>query len=99
MTTTSIEERKRNVKEIKASFPESSVSAKFGALNPPVTEEVNLFRFSKIRILISVLIFAAFIYCDQTQVKINGYTTKDIYKQIEKTFSVEKIMQSVENVL
>lgn len=57
------------------------------------TNENSRFRFSKIRILAAVLIFAAFIYCDRMQVEINSCTTKDLFRQIEKTISLEKIMR------
>ena len=101
MTTTSIEERKRNISEIKASFPNPAVSGKYRDLgeNTTKTEADTVIHFPKIRIFIAVLIFAAFVYCDQTQGKISGYTTKEIIEQIEKTIPLEKMLESITSVL
>lgn len=53
-----------------------------------------------IRIVIAVLLFAAFIYCDQEKITFQGFGTKDLIKQIEwnplPTEELEKLLKDVE---
>lgn len=81
MTADTLEERKKKINDIKNSLSQTT----------PEKEE-PVFKFSKVRLLIAVLIFVAFVYCDRNQVKISGYTTKDLYKMIEGNLSFEQII-------
>ena len=53
-----------------------------------------------IRIVIAVLLFAAFIYCDQEKITFQCFGTKDLIKQIEwnplPTEELEKLLKDVE---
>ena len=96
MTANTLEDRKKQISEIKASFPDTG---KAGEPSVKTEDDGIAFRFSKIRLLIAVLIFTAFLYCDHSQLKFRGYTTKEIYEKIEESISIEKIMQTLESVV
>ena len=99
MTANTLEERQKQISEIKASFPDTGKFGASGRTSVTTEKEGIEFRFSKVRLLIAVLIFAAFVYCDQSQLKFREYTTKEIYEKIEETISPEKMMQSVKSML
>lgn len=53
-----------------------------------------------IRIVIAILLFAAFIYCDQEKITFQGFGTQDLIKQIEwnplPTEELEKLLKDIE---
>lgn len=53
-----------------------------------------------IRIVIAILLFAAFIYCDQEKITFQGFGTQDLIKQIEwnplPTKELEKLLKDIE---
>lgn len=53
-----------------------------------------------IRIVIAILLFAAFIYCDQEKITFQGFGTQDLIKQIEwnplPMEELEKLLKDIE---
>ncbi len=99
MTGNTLEERKRYINEIKASFQNPHQSVRYSDVtdSPPI--EGSFINAWKVRALLAILLFGLFVYCDQNQTKIQGYTTKDIYKFVEESISIEKVLQTLENVI
>ncbi len=53
-----------------------------------------------IRIVIAILLFAVFIYCDQEKITFQGYTTQDVIRQIQwnplPTEELEKLLKDID---
>lgn len=99
MTANTIEERKRYINEIKASFHDPGQSGRYGDISTGAATAETVGSFWKVQLLTAVLIFATFVYCDQNQIKIGGYTTRDAYERIEETISIEKVLQTMESMV
>lgn len=98
MTVNTIEERKRYINEIKASFQNPEHSERYRDFSDTSSEErPGIFSF-KFRMLLAILLFTAFIYCDQTKMQVGEYKTQDVYEIIQENISLEKVLQIVYNV-
>lgn len=96
MTVNTLEERKRYINEIKASFQNPEHSDRYRDFsNTSYEERPGIFSF-KFRILFAILLFTAFIYCDQTKIQVAGYTTQDVYEIIEDSISLENVLNYLE---
>ncbi len=101
MTANTLEERKKNISEIKASFQNPHQSSRYQDLSGTDTDTaaVTYGGMFKMRLLIAVALFGAFVYCDKNDVKVISYTTKEVSKQVQKDLAVDKIMNKIEEAL
>lgn len=53
--------------------------------------EAGSFSFFKLRLLIAVFIFAAYILCDQTGSMFYHYSTRDIAEKIEENYDYSRV--------
>lgn len=98
MISNSLEERRRYVNEIKASFSDPAKSSQYTdvsgeAQHPPG----DAAAFFKLRLMIAAAIFAAFVYCDQKQVRIRTYSTDKICEFITQTVSPEQVVETFQS--
>lgn len=101
MTTNSLEERRRYINQIKASFQDPAKSKQYQDVSGMGTEtEVTLTAtgFFKFRLLIAAAIFAVFVYCDQNQVKIHTYTTQEVCHWIQESVSTERVVETMKEL-
>lgn len=95
MTANTLEERKRYISQIKASFPDPTQS-RYRDFSAPAKPEHWSAGFFKLKALIAAAVFTAFVFCDRNQIKISDYTTGQIAERIKETVSLEKMMQTLE---
>ena len=100
MTAKTLEERRRNINKIKASFGEPGKSERYGDISYGSPEEEGSIAsgFFKLRLLLAAALFAAFVYCDQNQIKIFTYTTQEVGQFIQETSSVDKIIETIKEI-
>lgn len=98
MTTSTPEERKQNIDEIKASFPDPAHSGRYRGFSATEEDIRPAFGFPKIRFLIALILFGIFVYCDKSGITVKGYTTEAVYQWIEEPFPLEKMRQKVEDI-
>ena len=78
-----VTERRDYVDRIRESFyREVPDRRKGGAARENPQEEIH-FSSLGLRTMIAVLIFAAFVYCDQKQITFQQYKTQDVWEQLE----------------
>ncbi len=87
MTTNTLEERKQNIDHIKASFPNPALSSRYRDFSSTEEEQSSGHSFFAIKLLVALALFLVFLYCDKTQLQYKGYTTEQVYQQIEETIS------------
>ncbi len=97
MTANSLEERRRYISQIKASFQDPGKSRQYQDVSGMGAEgaEPVVSGFFKLRLMIAAAIFAAFVYCDQNQVKIHTYTTKEVGHWIRESVSTEQVVETM----
>lgn len=100
MTTNSLEERRRYISQIKASFQDPGKSRQYQDIPGMGAEgdQPAALGFFKLRLLIAAAIFAAFVYCDKNQVKIHTYTTKEVSQWIQEGVSAEEVVETLKTL-
>lgn len=101
-----VEERRAYVNQVRASFQASGSQAALHNTNGFHTvtdssgeEAQGEFPPSTlgIRTIIAILIFAAFVYCDQEKITYQNYTTKEVFSQIEwNPLPIDEMLEKVE---
>ena len=99
MTTTTIEERKQNIDAIKASFPDPAQSGRYRDVSAAEEAARPAFGVFTIKLLIALALFGAFVCCDKTRLNVRGYTTEEVYRQIEEPFPLEKLVEKVKAMM
>lgn len=99
MTDKAIEERRRYIEQVKASFVGHNQLPKGDPMDLHTTAADSGFRFFKIKAFIAFLLLAAFIYCDQFDIKYQNYKTKTVIEKLQETIPVENVIQSIENMI
>lgn len=98
MTSNRLEERRRYVNEIKASFSDPSKSGQYADVSGEAEHQpTDAAAFFKLRLLIAAAIFAAFVYCDQKQVRIHTYNTDQICEYLTQTVSPEQVVETFQS--
>jgi len=98
MTVNTLEERQRYIREIKSSFQNPHQSLRYVDMNRSADIPIKK-NYFKIKFLIAVAFFAIFLYCDQKQINIYGYSTATFCEKLTTTISLEKVIQTMENML
>lgn len=99
MTADTMEERKRKISQIKASFPEAGHSAQYRDFSAPEPEEGVAGGYFKWKLLIAIALFAALVFLDQNEIRVADFSTEQVYSRIQETVSVEKAIQTLENMV
>lgn len=99
MTADTMEERKRKISQIKASFPEAGQSTQYRDFSTPAPEEGMAGGYFKWKLLIAIALFAAFVFLDQNDIKVADFSTEEVFSHIEDTVSIEKAIQTLENMV
>ncbi|MCI8280463.1 MAG: hypothetical protein HFI76_01905 [Lachnospiraceae bacterium] len=98
MTTNTLEERKRYINQIKASFQEPGKSNQYQDVAPGGEETAPAMGYFKLRLLIAAVLFAAFVYCDKNHVNIYTYTTDQMCEYIQADMDTEQIMEAMKKL-
>jgi len=93
-----VEERRRYVEQVKASFGSES-GVKKDPMDFDTTDEEANFSFFKIKIFIAFLIFVAFVYCDQFNISYKNYKTNTVIEKLQETIPVDHVIKSIENMI
>ena len=108
MTEDYVEQRRRYVQEVRHSFADNPSSRKPAAyinqqeLQKEEIDTVGTAVFWKVKVILSVMLFAAFVLCDRTGMDLFRYTPKMIVDQIQKndTIPFEKdLNKQLQNIL
>lgn len=96
MTTNTLEERRRFVEQVKASFQNPSESGRYrdltGSQEPP--DETDVLSGAKggwkWRLVAALLLFGGFIYLSQNQIKVGQMTAAEVAAYLSEDFAWEK---------
>lgn len=80
-----VEERRAYVKKIRASFQNHEQRSNTYTHQEEDSKEAAEYSHSTlgIRTIVALLLFAAFVYCDQEKLSFQQYQTTDVFSQIE----------------
>lgn len=85
-----IEDRRRYIQQVKQSFDNQSEKKNTYEDNWEKEEvEVSNLSFLKVRILLAIILFAAFVLCDRTDTKLFQYTSAQITDKIEENINID----------
>lgn len=87
--------RKAYIQNVRKSFDVQNRKYEFE--KEPVTkgEAEEGFSFFKVRLLIAVLLFAGYVFCDRTNTDIYHFSTKEISEKIAHDFNYEDAKEDV----
>lgn len=89
-----VDNRKKYVQRIRSSFDGQDMACWEQDMDTQ-GEAGEGFSFFKIRMLLALLLFTAYILCDQTNTKFYQYSTKDIAKIIEEGYDYTDVEKYV----
>lgn len=91
--------RKAYIQNVRKSFDSPNRNYEWEKEYNTKGEATDGFSFFKMRLLIAVLIFAAYVLCDQTNTMVYEYSTKDVVQKIAENYdyddTMEKVMQAL----
>lgn len=99
MTANTLEERRRFVEQVKASFHNPSESARYRDVRGESggSEETDVFSGSKSgwkwRLMAALLLFGGFIYVSQNQIKVGDVTAVQVAEYLSQDMSLEKLTE------
>lgn len=89
-----VNQRKEYVQRIRSSF-EDNQYARWETEEDKKGEVPESFSFFKVRLLLAVFIFTAYVLCDQTGTKFYQFSTKDIAEKIEESYDYTNVEKYV----
>ena len=89
-----VDNRKKYVQKIRSSF-EDKRYAHWEADEETKGEAPDSFSFFKVRLLLAVFIFTAYVLCDQTGAKFYQFSTKDVAEKIEESYDYTNVEKYV----
>ncbi len=93
------ENRKAYVKSVRQSFEQTTTDVQTDNRTTDKGEAKDGFSFFKMRLLLAICIFAAYVVCDQTNTEFVRYSTQDIVKQITQNYDYHRIRDIVSGSL
>lgn len=90
--------RKTYIQNVRKSF--DSPNRNYEWEKEPITEgeAADGFSFFKVRLLIAVFIFIAYVLCDQTNTLFYQYSTKDVVEKIAQNYDYNEVKDEVMQV-
>lgn len=89
-----VDNRKKYVQKIRSSF-EDKKYAHWEEDQETKGEAPDSFSFFKVRLLLAVFIFAAYVLCDQTGTKFYLFSTEDVAEKIEENYDYTNVEKYV----
>ncbi|MBO5372045.1 MAG: hypothetical protein J6A75_04910 [Lachnospiraceae bacterium] len=91
--------RKAYIQSVRQSFDNPNRTYEFEYdTNHTKGEAEDSFSFCKVRLLIAVFIFAAYVLCDQTNTSFYQYSTQEVADKIAQNYDYTKIQEEVVQV-
>lgn len=94
--------RKEYIKRVRQSFDAPGRSYEFEKKPVSNEGETNEFWFAKLRFIIAALLFAAYVFCDQTGMKVYRYSAGEVAEKIAKNYDYieakEEVMQALKSL-
>lgn len=93
-----VDERRAYVQRVRQSF--DAPGRQYGFEKSPAVKEEGAddFLFVKIRFLIAALLFAAYVFCDQTGTLIYRYSAKQVAETIAENYEYDQAKEEVMQV-
>lgn len=97
MVEQTLEERRRYVEQVKASFQNPAESSRYRDVGagPETTGETDVFSGSsgawKWRLVVALLLFGGFIYLSQNQVKVGEHTVQEVADYLSEDMKWEEL--------
>ncbi len=88
-----VDNRKEYIQRIRSSF-ENGGYARW-EVDDIKGEAQGSFSFFKVRVLLALFIFTAYVLCDQTGTKFYEFSTKDIAEKIEESYDYTEVEKYV----
>ena len=90
-----VDARKAYIQKVRKSFDSPERSYEFEKGNNTKGEAEEGFSFFKIRLLVAVLLFAAYVFCDRTGTFLYGYSAKDVAEEIAQDLDYQKAGEEI----
>ena len=91
--------RKDYIQKVRQSFDAPDRNYEFQYETDTKGEASDDFSFFKVRMLIAVLIFAVYVFCDKTGTKVYQYTAEDVADEIARTYDYNEAREEIVQVL
>ncbi len=91
--------RKAYIQKVRKSFDSPNRNYEFEKESVTKGEAADGFSFFKVRLLIAVFIFAAYVLCDQTNTGFYHYSTKEVAEKIAQDYDYSHAKEEVLQVL
>lgn len=101
MTANTLEERRKYVDQVKASFQNPSESRRYRDVgdSPKAGEETDVFSGNsgawKWRLVVALLLFGGFIYLSQNQIAVGGVTAMQVADYLEQDLEWEGLLKEL----
>lgn len=93
-----VEARKAYVQNVRRSFDAPGRQYEFEKRPDTKGEAQDGFSFFKVRLLVAIFIFAAYVLCDKTGTMFYQYSTKEVAKIIAQDYDYGKTKDEVQKV-
>lgn len=90
--------RKAYIQSVRQSFDEPNRKYEWETDSLTKGEAEEGFSFFKVRLLIAVFIFAAYVLCDQTNTLFYQYSTDEVAQKIAQNYDYSKVKEEVVQV-
>ena len=87
--------RKEYIRSVRKSFDSPKRQYEFEKESDQKGETGDSFSFFKVRMLLALFIFTAYVLCDQTGTKFYEFSTKDIAEKIEESYDYTEVEKYV----
>ena len=98
-----VDARKAYIQKVRNSFDSPARNYEFETGGSTKGEANEGFSFFKIRLLIAVVLFAAYVYCDRTGTFFYGYSAEDVAKVIAQDLDYqttgEELVQAFHQIM
>lgn len=91
--------RKAYVQSVRKSFDTPNHKYEWEGISDTKGEAADCFSFFKVRLLIAVFIFVAYILCDQTNTMFYQYSTEEIAEKIAENYDYQQTKDKVLQVM
>lgn len=95
MRMSDVDARKDYIQKVRRSFDAADRKYEFERDTDTKGEGNDAFSFFKVRLLIAVFIFAAYVLCDKTNTMFYQYSTDDVAEKIAQELDYGKVREEV----
>lgn len=95
MRVEDVNERKAYIQSVRRSFDSPNRNYEWEKESSTKGEAADGFSFFKVRFLIAVFIFAAYVLCDRTNTGFYRYSTREVAEKVEQDYDYHHVKEEV----